>query len=320
MVGGCAWGRAAEGRPGRGVGRGGVGKGRRAGRVEGGGARGGGTHRAVRVDCRGGAVRIGRYAWAVTTVSRAGTGRPEGTAGPDGTGRAARDGREHPWDEPDVAARPAGHGRVRTYRARRVDRYRPVAAHSPSHRPPSGSCRPPRVGRQAPQAEPGRRAGWPRMCGPGVTDRPSPTGQLARAPRPPAPLTPDVRIRPDQGTRPPAGAAGVALVPRNARRRGRPREASSADDNAARRDTRARAPARSRRSFLGPVRHIPPCFRRLARTLTGLSGSTYWPRGVPYEDDPPPCDRTHQTTQAPPCGWTALCVGRALGAGLSEPE
>ncbi|GAA1176263.1 hypothetical protein GCM10009654_36850 [Streptomyces hebeiensis] len=34
---------------------------------------------------------------------------------------------------------------------------------------------------------------------------------------------------------------------------------------------------------------------------------------IQYEDDPPPCDRTHQTPPAPPFGRTALLSQYALG-------
>ncbi|MGW7130500.1 hypothetical protein ACWGIA_19415, partial [Streptomyces bobili] len=43
---------------------------------------------------------------------------------------------------------------------------------------------------------------------------------------------------------------------------------------------------------LGRVSKVPSAGRRLARTLAALSGSSRYNQ---YRDDPPPCDRTHQT-------------------------
>ncbi|WP_405617689.1 DUF6233 domain-containing protein [Streptomyces sp. NBC_01508] len=54
---------------------------------------------------------------------------------------------------------------------------------------------------------------------------------------------------------------------------------------------------------------VPPGRRRLARALAALSESSKY---VQYENDPPPCDRTHQTPSAPPFGRTALLSQHAL--------
>nr|WSZ98137.1 class I SAM-dependent methyltransferase [Streptomyces sp. NBC_00857] len=53
----------------------------------------------------------------------------------------------------------------------------------------------------------------------------------------------------------------------------------------------------------GRVAKVPPGLRRPARALAALSESSEY---VQYTDDPPPCDRTHRTPQAPPSGRTAL--------------
>ncbi|MFF0446974.1 alpha/beta fold hydrolase [Streptomyces sp. NPDC004609] len=62
---------------------------------------------------------------------------------------------------------------------------------------------------------------------------------------------------------------------------------------------------------LGRVSKVPPGLRRPARTLAALSES---PKYVQYEGDPPPCDCTHRTPQAPPSGRTALLSKHALAA------
>ncbi|MFF0450143.1 hypothetical protein ACFYT4_27765 [Streptomyces sp. NPDC004609] len=66
---------------------------------------------------------------------------------------------------------------------------------------------------------------------------------------------------------------------------------------------------------LGRVSKVPPGLRRPARTLAALSES---PKYVQYEGDPPPCDCTHRTPQAPPSGRTALLSIHALA--LAEAE
>ncbi|MEU8739621.1 MFS transporter [Streptomyces halstedii] len=74
-----------------------------------------------------------------------------------------------------------------------------------------------------------------------------------------------------------------------------------------------RGAARGAAGVLGRVSKVPPGPRRPARTLAALSES---PTYVQYEGDPPPCDRTHRTPQAPPSGRTALRSTHALAVRL----
>ncbi|CAG7640370.1 hypothetical protein SBRY_30422 [Actinacidiphila bryophytorum] len=82
-----------------------------------------------------------------------------------------------------------------------------------------------------------------------------------------------------------------------------------------RRPKEGRTPARSGGGGgrLGRVLEVPPAPRRLARTLAALSESS---EQAHYEDDPPPCDRTHRTPRGPPCGRTALLPKHGLVRGL----
>ncbi|CAG7651384.1 hypothetical protein SBRY_50601 [Actinacidiphila bryophytorum] len=68
---------------------------------------------------------------------------------------------------------------------------------------------------------------------------------------------------------------------------------------------------------LGRVVEVPPAPRRLARTLAALSESS---EQAHYEDDPPPCNRTHQTPRGPPCGRTALLPKHGLEPSLRIAE
>ncbi|CAG7647509.1 conserved hypothetical protein [Actinacidiphila bryophytorum] len=104
----------------------------------------------------------------------------------------------------------------------------------------------------------------------------------------------------------PAGRHG--RLPRGARHRGRHRRTGSerpVGPGGRRRGDRPRG----RAGPLGRVLEVPPAPRRLARTLAALSESS---EQAHYEDDPPPCDRTHRTPRGPPCGRTALLPKHGL--------
>ena len=77
---------------------------------------------------------------------------------------------------------------------------------------------------------------------------------------------------------------------------------------------------------LGGVAKVPPCPRPLARAPPSLrpgvppAALSESSRYVQYEDDPPPCDRTHQMPPAPPFGRTELLSQHPLAARDGRPD